>query len=140
MSLLEVLTATAIFATLLGIGIPNLQRLRGPYSLTSATRQVVADLQATRQRAIARNARYRVNFDAAAGAYTLERETAPNNFVVDSALQKLPHGATIGTVNPGNPIFDTRGMLAAQVTVPISVNGTGSRTVTLNVLGRTAIN
>ena len=139
-SLLELLTATAIFATLLGVGIPNLVTLRAPYTLSAAVRQVAADLQLARQRAVARNARYRITFNGAAATYTLEREASPNSFVADSAVQPLPKGSTLGTVTPGNPVFDTRGMLAADVAVPITVTGAGTRTVTVNVLGRTTIN
>jgi Tfp pilus assembly protein FimT len=138
-SLLEVLAATAIGMTLLAIGVPQMSRLRGPYALSSATRQVATDMQTARLRAIARNARYRVNFNAAAETYVLERETSPNTFVAEGGTQKLPAGATLTAPSPGNPIFDTRGMLTADVSVSVSVAGTGSRTVTVNVLGRTTV-
>jgi prepilin-type N-terminal cleavage/methylation domain-containing protein len=138
-SLLEILIATAIFASLLGIGLPRLSRLRAPYTLSGATRQLQAALQATRMRAIARNVRYRVNFNTSAQTYTLEREVG-GSFVADAAPQRLPKGAVIGTVSPGNPTFDTRGMLTAQVTVPVTVASSGTRTVTVNVLGKTTIN
>ena len=137
-TLLEMLVAIGIMAILLGIGVPNLQRLRGPYALRSAGRQIVADLQMARQRAITRNARIRVAY--APDGYILERETSPGSWTTDSAYMPLPHPAAVGTVDPGNPIFDTRGMLATDVTVPITVDGTGTRTVTINVLGRTTLN
>ena len=139
-SLLELLTATAISLSLLAIGLPNLSRMRAPYILNGATRQIEADMQVARQRAIARNARYRVNFNAAAKSYTLEREATANSWVTDGATQKLPAGASLGSVLPWNPVFDTRGMMMADVTVPVTVAGSGTRTVTMNVLGRTTIN
>jgi len=114
--------------------------LRAPYALSGAAHQIVGDLELARQRAIARNKRFRVNFNASAGSDVLEREEAPSSFVADGATQKLPHGAVLGTVNPGNPIFDTRGMLAANTNVPVTVTGAGTKTVTINVLGRTTIN
>ena len=138
-SLLEILIATAIFASLLGIGLPRLSRLRAPYALSGATRQLQAALQAARMRAIARNVRFRVNFNTSAQTYTLQREVG-GSFVDDSAPQRLPAGAVIGTVTPNNPTFDTRGMLTAQVTVPVTVASSGTRTVTVNVLGKTTIN
>ena len=137
-TLLDVLISTAIMLVLYAIGVPNLSRLRSPYTLAGATRQIAADLQAARQRAIARNVRYRVNFDAAHASYTIEREQA-GNWVADSAPQPVPQGAQLGTVLPGNPVFDARGMLGAQVTVPVTVSGSGTRTVTINVLGKTTI-
>jgi Tfp pilus assembly protein FimT len=138
-SLLEVLTATAIGLTLLGIGIPRLSQMRAPYALAAASRQVATDLQSARLRAIARNARYRVRFDASAKTYVFERETTVNTFVADGATQKLPAGVSLTAPSPANPIFDTRGMLPADVTVSVSVPGAGTRTVTVNVLGRTTV-
>ncbi len=134
---MEVLTATAITLVLLAIGVPQMARLRAPYALVSATRQITSDLQTARQRAIARNTRYRVTFNA--GSYTLERESSGNTFVSEGGVQKLPAGATVTAASPGNPIFDTRGMLTADVTVSVSVEGSGTRTVTVNVLGKTTI-
>ena len=57
----------------------------------------------------------------------------------DTAVQKLPAAATLGTVNPGMPIFDTRGMLGATVTLSLTVPNAGTRTVTINVLGKTTV-
>ena len=138
-TLFEALVTTAISLTVLAIGLPNLVRLRAPYALSGATRQITADLQAARQRAIARNVRYRVTFNGVSNTYTIEREQT-GAFIADSAPQPLPAGAKLGTVTPGNPVFDTRGMLAAQVTVPVTVTGSGTRTVTINVLGKTTTN
>ena len=138
-SLLEILIGTGVLLTLLSIGLPRLSTLRAPYALVGATRQITAAVQAARQRAIARNVRYRVSFVADPAGYTVERDNA-GTWVADLPMRRLPDGATIGTVTPGNPIFDTRGMLAATVTVPVTVTGAGTKTVTLNVLGKTAIN
>jgi Tfp pilus assembly protein FimT len=139
-SLLEALTATAILATVMGLGIPNLISMRDPYVISSAAQQIAADLQLARQRAIARNTRYQVKFDTTAATYTLERETTANSFVVDGGVQKLPRGVALGSVTPGDPIFDTRGMLATGVSIALTTAGGRARTVTANVLGRTAIN
>ena len=137
-TLLDLLIASAILLLLFAIGIPTLSRLRSPYTLSSTTRQIAADLQAARLRAIAHNVRYRVKFVAAPASYTIEREQA-GSWVADSAPQPLPRGAQLGTVSPGNPIFDTRGMVASQVAIPVTVSGSGTRTVTVNVLGKTTI-
>lgn len=93
---------------------------------------------ATRRRAIARNARYRVTFDGAAASYVIERESNPGTFVAEGATQTLPHGVVLGPV-AANPIFDTRGMLAAPLAVPVTVLGARVRTVSVNVLGQATI-
>lgn len=142
-SLIEMLTATAILAAVLAIGIPNLMDLGSPYALNSAVSQVAADLHDARMRAIARNCSYRVNIDPTAGTWVLERETVPGSgtFVADSRRQELPRGAEFGSVT-ADPVFTSQGMLQQQVTIPVSVTGknyTGTKTVTINVLGHTTI-
>ena len=125
--------------TLLGIGVPQLTRMRAPYALASASRQIASDFQTARMRAISRNARYRVTFNTTAKTYTLERETSPAVFVADGGVQKLPSGTTVTAPSPATPVFDTRGMLGTDVSVSVSVPGSGTKTVTVNVLGRTTI-
>ena len=138
-SLLEVLVAIGLLVLLLAIGVPRLNAFRAPYALSGAVRQVAADVQLARQRAIARNTRYRISFNAAAGTYNLEREVTTNTWVDDAGLQRLPTGVTLGTILPSNPVFDTRGMLGAAVTIPVT-GATGKvKTVTVNVLGQTTI-
>jgi Tfp pilus assembly protein FimT len=139
-TLLEVLTATAILAIVLAVGVPNLVALRAPYAVSGAAQQIVSDLHLARQRAIARNSRYQVNFDTSANTYTLRRETTSNTFVVDGGVQKLPNGVHISAVSPGNPIFDSRGLLAANLSLTLTMAGARTRTVTTNVLGRSTIN
>ena len=107
--------------------------------IAPAKRQIAAAAQATRQRAIARNARHRIRFIRSPAAYTVERDDA-GAWVTDVPPQPLPRGASLGPVTPGDPIFDTRGMLAADVSVPVAVAGGGTKSVTINVLGRTTIN
>ena len=137
MTLLEVLVACAVVAVLYAIAVPNLQAMRAPYALEGTAYQVAAHIDMARQRSIARNARHRVVFTTS--GYHLERETTPNNFEVASGTFPPPHGVVIGTPSPGNPTFNTRGMLAGEITLPLSVDGGGTKTVTINVLGRSKI-
>jgi prepilin-type N-terminal cleavage/methylation domain-containing protein len=135
---IEMLIAMGVMALLLAIGIPRLSRLRAPYVMAGATRQIAADVILARQRAIARNAPYRLNFNVANGTYQLERQVGVA-WVADGAVQRLPNGVSLGTITPGNPGFDSRGLAAADVTIPVMVTGATTRTVTINVLGRTTI-
>jgi len=138
-TLLEILIATALFAVLLAIAIPSLARLRTPYALRSAANQIAADVQVARMRAIARNTGYRMVFDTTAMNYHFEQLGAGNNWSVDSGNQMLPTGAQLTAVAGGNPSFNSRGILANQVTISVKVPGSGTRTVTINVLGQTTI-
>ena len=138
MSLLEVLVAMALFAVLYAIAVPNLQAMRAPYALESAAYQVAAHMNMARQRAIARNARHRLVFSPS--GYHIERETSPNTFVTDSGTFVPPHEVELGAPSPGNPMFNSRGMLAGDVSIPLSVDGVGTKTVTTNVLGHSKVN
>jgi Tfp pilus assembly protein FimT len=140
-SLIEVLIATSVGLTLLGMGLPRLARMRSPYAIDGAARQIAAAVQVARQRALARNASYRMNFDASARTYAIQRANG-GTWVNEADLptQTLPTGVQIGTVSPNNPVFTARGTLAQQVTVPLTITGARSRTVTINVLGKTIIN
>ena len=140
-SLLEVLITTALTAMLLALAVPNLRRLQAPYALRAASNQVVADVQAARMRAIARNTRYRVTFNTATSTYSLDAETAPgsNTWATDGGVQRLPRSASLGTISPGNPIFSTQGTLTAGVTIPVSVTNGRTKTITVNVLGQVTV-
>ena len=126
--------------TLLGMGLPRLARMRTPNAIDGAARQIAAAAQVARQRAIARNVSYRMNFDTSARTYTIQRANGANWVnEADLPAQTLPTGVQIGTLSPGNPVFTARGTLAQQVTVPLTITGARSRTVTINVLGKTTI-
>jgi type II secretory pathway pseudopilin PulG len=137
-TLLEMLIAVGLMLVLTAIAVPNFRQLDAPWALRSAAFQVAADLNGARLGAISHDVRYRVRFDTASNTYAVERETAPNNFVADRGAQMLPSGTSLGAVLQ-NPIFDTRGMLTVPVVVPLNGAGGRTRTVTINVLGKTTI-
>lgn len=141
-SFIDILIATALSAIVLGIGVPRLVALRAPTAVNGAARQIGADVQVARMRAIARNVRHRVNFNVSAKTYVIERENPPgsNIFVADGATQKMPQGVSFTTPTPQNPVFSTTGLLPAQVTLMVSAASAHTKTVTINVLGRTTLN
>jgi len=127
----------ALFGVLYAIAVPNLQAMRAPYALESAAYQVASHLNMARQRSIARNRRHRVVFSST--SYHIERETSSNTFVTDSGTFQMPHEVQIGSPNPSDPVYNSRGMLSGNITLPISATGVGTKTVTINVLGQTSI-
>ena len=138
-SLLEVLVAMATAAVVVAVSVPQFQALRSVYGIRAAAHQVTAGVERARLRAIARNARHRVTFAVSGTTYVMEREVTPNSFVAEGGTQQLPLGVTVGAVSPAAPIFDTRGMLAAPISITLS--GTASRTkaITINALGQASI-
>ena len=125
--------ATALIA--LAIAVPKFGAVRTAFGMRAATSQVTTGLAAVRMRAIARNTRHRVTFTAPGSTYTIEREVAPNNFVAETGTKKLPSEVRFASVSPAAPIFDTRGMLAAPVTIVLTAAGSRTKTVTINALG-----
>ena len=137
-SLLDTLIASSVFATLVAAGVPTLVRVRAPYAVMTATRQIAAAIRSARQRAVARNTSYRLNFNTSAKTYTVERQVA-GNWVQDQAPQMLASGLSFGTI-PANPVINANGMLAAAVTIPVTALAAHTKTVSVNVLGQTTIN
>lgn len=137
MTLIEMLVAMALFAVLYAIAVPNLQAMRAPYALESASYQLASHLNLARQRAITRNQRHRVVFTS--NSYQIEREASPSSFASDTATFAMPNDVVLGSPTPSTPIFNSRGMLAANVSVTVSMAGVGTKTVTTNVLGYTTI-
>lgn len=117
------------------VAIPNFQAIGSSHALGQAASQVAADFQSTRMRAIAANATMRFTYDPSTRTYAMERQSGLA-WVVERRSQ-LPSGVTVGTVG-SVPTFNSRGMLNAAVSIPLSANGK-TKTVTVNVLGQTTI-
>lgn len=143
-TLIDTLTGIAVGALLLSLAVPNLRVLGRPWRMDAGTRQVASEIGAARMRSISRNQRHRIRFPTVANptqarnSYIIERETAPGTFVGEGGVRTLPTGMSFGTIAV-NPVFDTRGMLTATVTIPILQQGSTPKTVTVNVLGQTTI-
>ena len=130
--------ASSIFATLVAAGLPTLARVRAPYAVMGATRQIAAAIGSARERAVARNTSYRVRFDTSGKTYTVERISA-GSWIQDQAPQKLASGLSFGDI-PANPVINANGTLAAAVTIPVIGTAAHTKTVSVNVLGQTTIN
>jgi Tfp pilus assembly protein FimT len=133
-SLIELICTMAVAAALLMLAVPSYNGMRGPYALRQASQQIAGEFQKARMRSIARNARHRFTYDTATRSYLMQREVATNSWTTESASQ-LPSGVTVGTLG-SPPVFDTRGMLNAPLTITVSVQGHPvTRTLDINVLG-----
>jgi prepilin-type N-terminal cleavage/methylation domain-containing protein len=137
-TLIELISTLAIFSILLMLAAPSYNGLRGPYALQQAAQQITAEFQKGRMRAIARNARYRFTYDETTRAYLLQRETGANAWTTESTSQ-LPTGVTTNALG-SPPIFDTRGLLNAPVTITVTVQGHAkTKTMTINLLGHVTV-
>ena len=132
---IELLVTMTIFSIVCAMAVPNFRQLGAPYAVRQAASQVAADFQAIRMRAIARNTSYRFQYTASTHTYQMQRLQAGNWVTERSSM--LPKGVEVGTVNT-TPIVNSRGMFTANVTIPLTASG-HSKTVTVNVLGKTTI-
>jgi prepilin-type N-terminal cleavage/methylation domain-containing protein len=134
-SLIEVLTATALIAIVYAIAVPRFGQLRGPYAARSGASQVAGVFQAARMRAIATNSNIRLTYNSSNGTYTVDRQSGVG--WTTEVRNQLPTGVTLSSFAT-NPQFSRTGLLNGDYTITVSAYGK-TRTVTVNVLGKTTI-
>jgi prepilin-type N-terminal cleavage/methylation domain-containing protein len=138
-SLIELLVVIGIIAIAAMIGFPLLNQYAINKNLRSAARDIVADIQTQKERAISENRRCRIIFNVAGNSYTLQRENdagtayvnlldkTPASFSDDIRLTgaNFSGGSTItfqtrGTSSFGNLSLENRRNYTAQITVNIA--------------------
>ena len=138
---MDVLIASAVFATLVAVGLPRLTSWRAPYAVMAGSRSVAAAFRTARQKAIARSTSYRINLNTSAQTVSIDYLNNAGTWTQFQAPTMLPGDAKFGTITPaGNAVFTAQGTLAAAVTVPITGQGAHTKTVAVDVLGQTTIN
>ncbi len=137
-TVVELIVAMGILAIVMGIAYPNFQRVVANGNLKTAARDLVADINGLRARAMADSnlatPDRTITFDQANNQYTLPGMVAaksPASYSADINLQAVPAGGAF--------TFMQRGTLTPPGTV-ILVNGRGSTaTITCNLSGRTNV-
>ena len=129
-TLVELLTAMGLAGILMAIVVPQFMSLLPTIYLSSAARQVAADLQLARTRAISQNIQYAVAFTPGTGAYTFGADLRD--------LNQLFPGTQITAVAPANPTFNPVGTATANTTITVS-NGGATRQVQINTMGRVRV-
>ena len=134
-TLMDVMTATALFAVIAATAVPQLGALRASFAARQAARQIASEFQSFRMRAIATNSNIRLTYDATIKSYSRDRQTGAG--WTTEAWSPLPEGVTLGGLAVA-PQFSRSGTLNANYTVTVTAYGK-TRTVTINVLGQTTI-
>lgn len=148
LELLLVIVLVGILASLASLRAgPLLTRAR----LDHGARQVAADLQAARMKAIAQNRRFRVSFRPDSQDYIVDKDEngdwqrhaldAHADVAADDARLGLPPGVSITAVNSGGDVvFVPRGYVDAGMTIALGADGTAEhRRVVVNLAGRVRI-
>lgn len=150
-TLAELLVVLGVLALLGSIAFVQLPPMLAQARLNSGVRQIAADLQAVRARAIAQNRRLRVTFRTSTHDYLVEIEDGASWTQLmlhshtaeeaDAAFVALPPGVRITAVNSGGTvIFMPRGNVDAGMTVTLGAAAVAdTRKVVVNLAGRVRI-
>jgi prepilin-type N-terminal cleavage/methylation domain-containing protein len=150
-TLLELLLVIAVLGILGGIVSLRMAPLLAAAHLHSGVRQIAADLQLARTKAIAQNRRFRVTFRPGPNDYVVEKDEGGSwqpqllhGHQADpgeGAPLTLPPGVRITAVNSGGDvIFIPRGHVDGGITITVGSNqGAGTRRVIINLAGRVRI-
>ena len=88
-SLIELIIVIALIGIIAAIAAPNFTRYRDNTNLREAARDVSSDIQLYKQRAIAENVRYRIDFTIGGNKYEIKRETTLNSGDFDTNPNKI---------------------------------------------------
>lgn len=148
-SLIEILIVMAIAATLLLIAAPNLNRYRDNRNLREAAGEVSGDIQLHKQRAVAENREYRVNFNAVANTYTIRKQAALNSATYNDIITKNVGAGNANIVISNSPSFfpgsvtyvrlDPRGTSGNGTIVLRHNKRLSTATITISTMGRVKV-
>ena len=140
LSILELVITLGLASALAGIGVLSHNALRPSLDLTTATRQIVMDLQATRVRAVAHNVNHRVVFSEGGSSYRLQRQNG-NAYDDEGAPIALPTGITIQDCTAQNAAisFRPRGNAGTFGTVTLRNADGNSRSIIVNITGQVRV-
>ena len=131
-SLVELMIAIAVAAILGAIAMYSWQGYRDNINLKTATREVMSDIANSRQRAVAENTSYQMNFTNGASSYTITSGSTITKNLADFGNDL---SFTSGNLQL---TFLTRG-ISNNGTITLT-NGKGSTaTITINITGRTNV-
>ena len=137
-TVIELLAVIAIMMVVTAIATPTFYYWLPKYRLSASARQISADLQLARMKAISQNTKYRLRF-IDNNTYQIWKDDggwaqAPNTGDFD-----LPDGITVTNGTPFNTSeFQSRGTANATGTITVT-NGDDTRAVCVRTVGRVFI-
>ena len=146
-SLVEVLIVIAILGIVLAIAGPNLFQYRHNVNLREAVRDISAEMNLCRQRAIAENIQYRISFNFVGSEYTISRLPLGSGTWQNVSKGKLGGGnaaisfsSTTFSGSPPTLTFLPRGTTTAGGALVIAHSKSPRKaTITVNITGRVRV-
>lgn len=133
----ELLLTIAVMGTLMVLAIPSLTRWLSATGLNSVAREVAAELQLARIKAISQNTNFRIRFDPARDTYQIEKYIAGRWESVD-APKTLPRGIRLVRTSV-DPVFQPTGTVQAGTTIILENTQGRTKKVTVSFAGRIKI-
>ena len=97
-TLLELIVVLVIIAIAATLAVPNIAAWLPNYRLRTATRDIVSTMRTAQMKAVSTNLEHRVQFNAEAGSYIVQRRTTTGlGWVDDGVLQTIPSGISFET-------------------------------------------
>jgi Tfp pilus assembly protein FimT len=139
-SILELVVTLGLASALAGISVLSHNALRPSLDLTTAMRQIVMDLQATRMRAVAHNTNHRIMFSKGGSSYRLQRQSG-SAYDDEGAPIALPSGITVLDCTAQNAAigFRPRGNAGTFGTVTIGNANGNTRSIVVNITGQVRV-
>ena len=140
-TVVELLTVIAIMLVITAIATPSFYYWLPTYRLSAGARQIAADLQLARMKAISQNTKYRLSFTAP-NTYEMQKDDAPWAVAPGHGSVTLPEGITVTNGTPFNTSeFQSRGTADTGVGIDeITVtNDDASKAVCIEIVGRVHI-
>lgn len=134
---IELLVVIMLASLMMLIGVPNMVGIAERYRLVGAANELAMEVSRARLQAIAQNASVQLN--GTSSSFHREIDPGGQGFsLVPGSEITLPRGVTL-SASPGLPlVFDRKG-LAAQATTFSVMSGAGTKTVSVNLIGRVTV-
>lgn len=144
-TLLELLVALGILATLLAVAVPRVEAELPARRLDHAARTLAAETRLARVKAVSRGLRVRVVSDLAGGAWLVEADEG-GGFVAEGGERALPAGVSFDAgrssrIRDGKVsiTFQPRGHTADNATIVLTAGSDLERRVIVSTGGRVRI-